>query len=188
MELLIAGVALWCVVHLTPALARPLKRTLVAALGQNGYKGVFALLIAASVVLMVVGWRATVPEQIFEPAPWAGAIMTALMAVAFILVGASHYPSKLRRVVRHPMLTGVVVWAGAHLLANGDSRSLILFGGLGLWALIEQPLINYRDGAWVKPEAPAVKVEIRGIVISLIVLAAAIFLHPYYTGVSPFPD
>ena len=39
--------------------------------------------------------------------------------------------------LRHPMLTGVVVWAVAHLLVNGDVASLVLFGWMGLWALAE---------------------------------------------------
>ena len=37
--------------------------------------------------------------------------------------------------LRHPMLTGVVVWAVAHLLVNGDAASLVLFGWpWALWA------------------------------------------------------
>ena len=40
----------------------------------------------------------------------------------------------------------------SHLLANGDGRSIVLFGGLGLWAVVAIVAINRRDGAWQKPE------------------------------------
>ena len=45
----------------------------------------------------------------------------------------------IMRITRHPFLNGVALWALAHLFANGDTASLILFGGLlilstgGMW-------------------------------------------------------
>ena len=57
------------------------------------------------------------------------------MLVAVALIGAGHSKGRARGWLRHPMLTGVVVWAVAHLLVNGDVASLVLFGWLGLWAV-----------------------------------------------------
>jgi hypothetical protein len=71
----------------------------------------------------------------------------------------------------------------AHLLLNGDSRSVLLFGWLGVWAVLEIFFINKREGVWVKPDAPAWSREIKGVVISLVVLAVVVFLHPYIAGV-----
>ena len=49
-------------------------------------------------------------------------------------------------VIRHPQLTAVKLWAVAHLLVNGDSASLLLFGGLLVWAVLEVVIINKQDG------------------------------------------
>ena len=81
-------------------------------------------------------------------------------------------------------MTAVAVWAFAHLLLNGDSRSMILFGGMGIWAVLEMVLINRRDGEWVKPEAASWAREIRGLVISIVVMVVVVMLHPYIAGVA----
>jgi len=183
---LILGVALWIGVHFIPSLGLSLKAGLIQKLGENGYKGVFSVLIVIAVILIVVGWRATDPVSLYDPPSWAGSTTALLMLNAFVLFVAAYHPSRLKRIIRHPQLTGMLLWSIAHLLANGDSRSLVLFGGLGLWALIEIRMINAREGAWVKPDAPSILVEIRGLAIGLVVFVAALFLHPYFAGVAPF--
>ena len=50
-------------------------------------------------------------------------------------MGAGQSKGHARALLRHPMLTGVLVWALAHLLVNGDEASLILFGWMAVWAL-----------------------------------------------------
>jgi hypothetical protein len=72
----------------------------------------------------------------------------------------------------------------AHLLANGDNRSVLLFGGLGLWALLETVVINRRAGEWIKPEAPALAIEFKLLVISAAVFASLVYLHPRFAGVA----
>ena len=76
------------------------------------------------------------------------------MFISFVLFGARTTKTAIKRLVRHPMLMGVFVWSLSHLLTNGTTRALILFGGLGVWALIEMPLINAREGARELPESP----------------------------------
>jgi len=183
---LVLGVVLWSGVHFIPSLAPPLKQRLVGAIGENGYKGVISLGIVAAIALMVIGWRSADPAVLYDPPDWGARAAGVLMIVSFILFGASHHPSRIKQILRHPMLTGLVVWSLAHLLANGDSRSFVLFAGLGLWALVEMVLINARDRAWVKPPAPSLAVELRGLVISLVVFAVALYLHPYFAGVTPY--
>lgn len=185
MILLILGVALWCGVHLIPSLGPSLKLALIQKLGENGYKGVFSVFMISAIILIVVGWRATDPYLVYESPDWAGPSTTLLMFNAIVLFVAANHPTRIKQIIRHPQLTGVFLWSVAHLLSNGDSRSLILFGGLGLWSLIEIRLINAREGAWVKPQAPSMLIELRGLVISLAVFVGALFLHPYFAGVSP---
>ena len=185
---LVLGVALWSSVHFVPSIGQALKARLIENFGETGYKIGFSLVVVASIVMMVIGWRSTDPSALYLPPVWTGPVASVMMIVAFILFGAAKHPTRIKQFIRHPQLTGLVVWAVAHLISNGDSRSVILFGGLGLWALIEIPLINARDGKWVKPEVPSIGTELKGLAISLAIFAAALFLHPYFAGVSPIPS
>jgi len=187
MNILIAGVAIWVVVHLLPGVAPGLRQKLVDSLGDGPYKGVFALTIVASLVLIVIGWRSTPEQYLYVLPPWSRIVGFLLMFLAFVLLGASHYKTAIKRVVRHPMLMGVFVWSLGHLLTNGTTRALVLFGGLGVWALIEMPLINAREGAVEPPESPGLAAELKGVLISTVVFCVMLFLHPYFAGVSPLP-
>jgi uncharacterized membrane protein len=186
MALLVTGVLLWTLVHLVPSAARPLRQSLVGRFGENGYKGIFSLALIGAVALIVVGWRSTPEEYLYVLPPWSRTVALGLMVVSFILIGAANYPTGIKRYLRHPMLTGVVLWSIAHLLANGTTRALVLFGVIGLWALIEIPLINKRKGACQKPGSPGLFREIRGVAISLVIFVAVLYLHPKFTGVAVF--
>ena len=52
-----------------------------------------------------------------------------LVPIALVLFAAANMPTRIRALVRHPMLLGLLLWAFAHLLANGEVRSVVLFGG-----------------------------------------------------------
>ena len=186
MTLLVAGVLLWSVAHFFPIVAVKQRSSLISAIDAGPYKGLFALTIVASIVLMVLGWRASEFVAVYDSPSWARHVTMLVMLVAFLLFGASAYPSSIKRVLRHPMLSSVVVWGAAHLLSNGDQSSIILFGGLGLWALISIFLINKRDGEWEKPETGSIVRQIRGLVISVVILVIVMFLHPYFTGIALF--
>lgn len=183
MEFMVTGLMLWSVVHLFPVLAPGLRQFLVGRMGEKGYKGLFALLIVLSVVLIVYGWRHVIPTHAYLLPPAFKHVAMFLIVVAFILMGAAQYPTRIKRIVRHPQLTGVMTWAVAHLLLNGDSRSILLFGWLGVWALLEIILINRREGAWVKPESPTWGREFRGVAITVVVIVVVVFIHPYIAGV-----
>ena len=183
MTWLFAGLALWSAVHLVPSLAPGLREAAVGRLGENGYKGLFSILTLAALAMMVFGWRGSVPEHLYLLPPATRHIGMTMVLVAFLLMGATHYPTRIKRFIRHPLLTGVVVWAGAHLMMNGDTRSVLLFGWLGAWALLEIILINRRDPEWVKPEAPGWGKEIVGLAISGVVFGVFVFLHPWIAGV-----
>jgi uncharacterized membrane protein len=187
MTLLITGVLLWSFVHLVPAAAGPLKQAMTSRLGEKGYKAVFSLLILGGLVLIVLGWRSTPEEYLYVLPAWSRTLGFVLMIVAFLLLGATHHPTRIKRFIRHPMLTGVFVWSASHLLMNGTTRALILLGGLGLWALLEIVLINRREGLYIKPDAPALGEELKGFFISGIIFGIVLFLHPYFAGVAAFP-
>ena len=187
MTLLIIGVLVWIGVHLIPALARPFRESLIDRFGNNAYRAIFALAIVASVAMIVLGWRATPEEYLYVLPASAKTAGFVLICLSFLIIGSAHHPSSIKRFIRHPMLVGVAIWALSHLLTNGTTRALVLFGGIGLWSLIEIPLINKRDGAYTKPEAPDFSEELKGLFFSAGILLIVLFLHPYFTGVTPFP-
>ena len=187
MNLLIAGVLLWSIGHLSPSFAPGFRQSLIDKLGAGPYRGVFALVIVASLLLIVFGWRSTPEEYLYILPVWSRQLGFVLMFVSVFMLGAAHGKSLVKRFIRHPMLMGVFVWSVSHLLTNGTTRALILFGALGIWALIEMPLLNARDRDWVRPAATPLSAELKGLVISAVVFAVLIGLHPYFAGVSPLP-
>lgn len=179
------GLFLWIFVHLFPALAPGLRGQLVARLGLNPYKGIFSLLIIAGVLLIVFGWRSTDPVYLYNTPPGIRHGAMLLVMIGFMLMVAASFPyTRIKRLLRHPQLTGVLLWAIAHLLVNGDSRSLLVFGSIAAWSIASMVLINRRDGAWVKP----VKVQGWGkeLLIPVIGIALSILIvrfHQYLSGV-----
>lgn len=186
-SVLVLGVLIWSLVHLFPSVM-PAKRAALNESMGNAYQGVFALAIVVSIVLMVIGWRNTIPEYIYHPPAWTRHLAMLLMLVSFILFGAANAPTRIRSAIRHPMLRGVYVWSIAHLLVNGDSRSIVLFGGMLIWSILSIRFINRRDGEWEKPEAPTGwGAEIKLLIISIVIYLVLVYLHPYFTGIPLMP-
>lgn len=186
MALLILGLALFIGVHLIPMFPA-VRNTSAALAGEKPYKIVFALLSLLGIVLIVRGWGSAPADFLYIPAPALRHVTMLLVLIAFILLAASHGRTNIKRLVRHPMLTGVLIWAIGHLLANGETRAVILFGGLALWAVIEILLTNARDGARIKPEAVALKKDVITVVIGVVVFVIVMFIHPWIAGVPILP-
>ena len=111
MTLLTLGVLLWAFVHLFPSLMPGPRASLMARLGENPYKGLFALDIVISILLMVFGWRSADVAIWYNPplADFPYPIALGVLA-AFVLMGAANAPTNIKRFLRHPMLTGIIVW------------------------------------------------------------------------------
>lgn len=178
---LVLGLALWVLAHLFKRVL-PRRR---AAMGNKG-KGLVALGVAAGLALMIVGYRAAAAgDPLYVLPVWAWHLNNTLMLVALFLMGVGQAPGVVRTRLRHPMLTGVVVWAAAHLLVNGDIPSLVLFGGLGLWALVEMVAINRTEGPW-QPPAPGRAVRDLGVLaVAAVLYAVIVFIHGWL-GHPPF--
>ena len=182
MSLLIAGVLVFALVHFIPSLARPVRDGALKRLGEAGYKGLFSLLLLASFALIIMGWRSTVPSPVYSPPLALHEFALALLAVAFLLLVVSNRPSRLRRVIRHPQLTGVALWGISHLLLNGDDRAIALFGGMTVWAIVEIVAINKREGVWIKTPPPGWGADLINIAIAAVLIAIVVFIHPWLSG------
>ncbi len=182
MVLLAAGILCFTLVHLSPALAPGIKAGIVANRGEGVYKVGFSLLVALGMVLIVLGWRSAQPQFVYLPPAGLRHPAMGVLVLAFWLMVVSSRPARVRRWVRHPQLTGVLLWAIAHLSLNGDNRSVLLFTGLGLWALAEMLLINRRDGVYSPPAPPAWAAEGVNLLITVVVVAVVVTVHPWLSG------
>ncbi len=185
MTLLIVGLVLFLGPHLLPTVPR-LRAALVARLGERRYKGAFALTSALGLVLIVIGFgRAPREPRLFAPSAAAIAVAPVAIPVAFVLFAAANMQSHIRRVLQHPMLLGVLLWAVVHLLANGDARGTVLFGAFVAYALIDLASAMHRHA--VKPVAPQAKFDAiaigAGVALALVFMA---FHRPLF-GVAVVP-
>lgn len=187
MTWLIAGIALFTLLHLMSSLMPGVRRHLNSTMGEKAYRGVYSGLVIVAFVILVIGWRSAQPIAVYAPPAWGQSLAFFLMFVSVVLFGASHGKTNIKRLIRHPQLAAVILWSVAHLASNGESRSLVLFGSMGVWALLEIALINRRDGEWVRPPRSTRRGELITAAISVTVFLVLIALHPYFAGVSPLP-
>lgn len=164
MNLFAAGVV-FLVTHLGIS-STSLRDTLAKRLGEFGYIGLYSLIAFATLGWLILAFNRTPhTEFLWPPVPAGRLFALLLMAVAFIFaVGAltGKNPTVvgqektlkgidggrgLLRITRHPFQWAVVLWAIAHIVANGDAASLIFFGSLGLVSLLGTFLIDRKKAA-----------------------------------------
>ena len=185
MTLLVLGLVLFLGIHTLTTL-RPARAAVIGRLGDGPYKGLYSLVSAAGLVLIVVGfgrYRAQGYIPVWDPPLGLKPLTLALNWLAFVALAAAYSPlGKIKSVLKHPMLAGVKAWALAHLLSNGDLGSVLLFGGLLAWAVYDRIAVKRRGDAG----APASGVT-AGDAIALAVGSAAFalmfWLHPIAFGV-----
>ncbi len=183
MTMLIAGIVLWSITHLFKAVAPGARTRLVDKLGLGPYKGLITLDIVIALLLIVFGWKATTPVALYAPPLYGSPIPAVAVLLAIILFVTSSTPNNLKRYIRHPQMTAVVLWGGGHLLTNGEDRSVALFGGLAIWAVLEMIFINKRDGQWQKPGAVPLTKDVIMSIIAAAVFVLLVYFHAWLFGV-----
>lgn len=184
MFLLTLGVALFTLIHLYPCFAVAHRARLRKRLGENRYRGLFSLLVFVAIACLIAGWRSASALPLYFLPEWGPMAMTVMMPFALILLFSAQGPNHLRRWLVHPQLLGTLLWAVAHLLVNSEARSLVLFGGIGLWALVSSAWISVRD--WQKSSRPAANWTGTGISVGAGLVATALLVfwgHGWLTGI-----
>jgi len=182
MSLLIAGIAIFMLVHALPWLPA-LRLRVIDVLGEKLYKGIYSLISLSGFVMIVLGMRGVPFVPVYEPAAWAHIVTAILMFPALYLLIGRRTGSNVRRLTAHPMMWGISFWAGGHLLANGDLASLILFGSFLVYSILDMLSANSR-GARPASEVAPLAAEIKPLVISIIAYVLLFMLHPWIAGVS----
>ena len=187
---MILGLVLFHGVH-TLTTQRELRASVIASTGEGGYKIGYALVSFAGLAVIVWGfahYRAAGMWEVWTPPTALKHLAVALMLPAVILVVAAYLRGRIYTAVKHPMLTGIKLWAAAHLLANGDLGSIILFGSFLGWAVYDRISLKHRTDAG----APPIPVggptnDLIAVVVGIVAYPALAFaFHPVVIGVPLF--
>jgi uncharacterized membrane protein len=190
LAVLLLGLAVFLGAHVFVT-RRAARAALIGRIGEWPYKGLFALVSILGLALIVWGfadYRAGGLIMIWSPPAWTRHLTVALMWPATICVTAAYIQGDIKRILKHPMLVGIKLWAAAHLIANGDLGSIILFGSVLAWAVYDRITLKRRSD----PGAPPIPIggrtnDVIAVVVGTILyLALGFVFHPLVIGVPVF--
>lgn len=192
MMLLIVGLILFLGIHLLPT-SPEARAGFRERLGEGPYKAVFSLISLIGLVVIVLGYHKMQLHPgknpiLWDPPTWTRHLAALLTLPAMIFLVASQIPSRIRTALKHPMLIAIKTWALAHLMANGDLASLILFGSFLAFAVYDR--ISVKRRGTLGPLGPAQPTSPLNdmIVVALgVALYAALLFggHEWLIGVAP---
>ncbi len=187
LAVMVLGLVVFFAAHIFTT-KREARAKAIARLGEGTYKILYSLVSLAGLVLIVWGfahYRAAGMIDVWNPPKALKHITVALMLPAVILVVASYIRGRIFAIVKHPMLAGIKLWAAAHLLANGDLGSIILFGSFLGWAVYDRISLKHRTDSGAPPiPVGGVTNDIIAVVAGVVAyLALAFAFHPVVIGV-----
>lgn len=194
MMMLIVGIVVFLGVHLLPTVP-DVRDGLRARLGETTYKALFSLMSLIGLLIIVLGYHKMQLNPgknpiLWDPPTWTRHIALALMLPAMILLVATYVPSRIRTAVRHPMLLAIKLWALAHLLANGDLASLLLFGSFLAYAIYDRISVKARGalGPLGAAQPSSLINDVMVVLIGAALYLSLLFgLHEWLIGVGPLP-
>jgi len=181
MTVLLTGLILFVLIHIFTA--TPSLRGLLARPGKERlYQAGFGVLVILCMGLIIYGKSIAPFEPVWEPPLWGRHLAWLLVLVAFVLLATAHGPTLVRQYVPHPMLMGVLIWAIAHLTANGDMASMMLFGTFAVFSVLMMILTGRRGAAKPAPQGRWSNTLIQA-VAGAALYGAVLLAHPYLFGV-----
>lgn len=152
--------------HLVPIRA---SAPLTAAFGRRAYLIGFSILSLALLYWLIVAAGRAPHVELWPQDGWMRWLVNIAMPLAFLLGAVGGLAG---------VISGFILWAGAHLIANGDLAHLIFFGGLLLYALAG--LLRGRPAFVLRP-------TLLRIAVGLGLWVVAWHLHEWIIGASPVP-
>lgn len=154
--------------HVIPARYRA---PLIARLGRRGYVIGYSLLSLGLLYWLIVASGRAPFVEIWPQQPWMRWLVNIVMPLAVLAPLAGGMTG---------LMAGFTLWAGAHLIANGDLAHVILFGLLLAYAVLGLGLMAFRRGL-------ALRFDWWRVALALAIWAGLFYLHPLVIGVSPAP-
>ncbi|MBB3589987.1 putative membrane protein [Rhizobium sp. BK529] len=193
MTLLIIGIVLFLGVHLVRVVAPDFRRSMIASLGEKGWRAGYSIASIATLILLIYGFGQArqVTGMLYYPPVWMAHITVALMLIAMICLVASLLPAgHIATKTKHPMVLSVKIWALAHLLANGETSSVLLFAAFLAWGVIMRISLKRRQkrGEITLPVFVSARYDLYAVIIGAVVWALIIWrVHEWLIGVAPLP-
>jgi uncharacterized membrane protein len=186
LALLVLGLVLFLGPHVFITL-RGARGALIARIGEGVYKGLLAVLSIVGLYLIGKGfalYRDAGMIEVWDPPDWTRHITVALMWPSIIFVTAAYIPGDIKRVLKHPMLVGVKLWAVAHLISNGDLGSMIIFISVLAWAVYDRITLKRRsDPGGLPIPIGGRRNDIAAVIVGTILyFALALVFHPLVIG------
>lgn len=192
MTLLIAGIILFIATHLVRPFAPGLRASAIASLGKSGFMAVHGIVSLLSLVMMAYGFvqaRETGGSILYQPPVFMAHITLTLMLIATVCLVAAFLPAGyIRAKLKFPALVAIKLWAFSHLLANGESYSVLLFGAILVWAVILRITLKKRisSGEAKLPVFVSVVYDLIAIVLGVALYGVTVLkLHEWVIGVAP---
>ena len=190
MGILVLGLVLFLGVHSVRIVADGWRTQTLARVGEMPWKGLYSLVSAVGLALIVWGYGLARQQPMVLWAPPVGMRHAAalLTLIAFVLLAAAYVPrNAIKARLHHPMVLGVKVWALAHLLSNGNLADVLLFGSFLLWAVLSFRAARQRDRAMNTGYAPgtAAGTGVAVVVGAVAWVGFAFWAHAWLIGVAP---
>ncbi|MEO7012856.1 MAG: NnrU family protein [Dokdonella sp.] len=190
MTILILGLLILLGIHSVRIFADDFRSRMIAKLGKNGWKGLYAVVSIAGFVLVVYGFGLArqQPMSLYVPPLALRHANSLFTLLAFVLVVGTYVPrNHLKAWLGHPMLAGVKLWALGHLLATGFLHDVVLFGTFLVWAIVLFAVSRRRDRrAGIRYAQGTVLGDVLSAVIGVAAWAGfAFWAHLHWIGVSP---
>jgi uncharacterized membrane protein len=194
---LILGLLLFLGVHSVAIVSPGGRERLMTRLGEGAYKGLYSLVSAVGLGLIVWGYALSreAPVLLFHMPGGFRHLAALLLLPVFVLLLAAYLPGRIQRAARHPMLLAVKLWALAHLLAQsstgGSLADLLLFGGFLVWAVFDRVSLKRRAQVGDLRPVPALPAsganDLIAVVGGLALYAlTVVWAHQALFGVRPF--
>lgn len=191
MTLLILGIILFLATHLIRVVAPGFRLSMIERFGETGWRVINSILSLLSLVVLIWGYATAPFVNVWFPPMGMNHLTITLMLIAMICLVAGFLPAgHIATKTKHPIVLSIKIWAAAHLLANGDLASILMFGALLAWGVVLR--INYkrrvRAGDLVLRPFVSARFDAIAVVVGLVVWALITFkLHELLIGVAPLP-
>ncbi|SCX06234.1 NnrU family protein [Agrobacterium rosae] len=191
MLLLILSLLFFLGTHSLRIVAPDFRNRMIARMGEGPWKGVYSLVsvIAIAFVAYAFDQARQVTGILYSPPIWTSHIALTLMLIAMICLVASLLPAgHIATKTKHPLILAVKIWALAHLLANGETSSVLLFVSILAWGVVMRISLKRRQRAGEVVTRPFVsaRYDIVAVVLGIVLWAAFIWkLHEWLIGVQP---
>lgn len=189
MTIFLTGLLVFIGIHSISIISDPWRNLMVGKIGEWPWKGLYSFASIVGFVLIVWGYGIARYDstQLYNPPLWLQHFSLVLLLPVFPLIVAAYFPGRIKAATKHPMLLATMLWALAHLFANGSLVNVILFCSVLIWAIIDRISLEQRQPRKI-PGAPhsSFNDSIACVVGLIVYLAFMFWLHELLIGVPLF--